>query len=584
MNGMLRFALVGVLLAGVGHAQTTQRVSVDSAGIQGNGRSRTTSTSADGRYVAFESEATNLVAGDTNADSDVFVRDVQTSQTTRVSVDSSGAEVDGHSYSCSISDDGRYVTFTSDSSGLVAGDTNLFTDVFVRDRQTSQTTRVSVDSAAVQGNHNSVEPTISADGRYVAFISFATNLVPSDTNAAWDVFVHDRQTGQTVRASVDSAGAQSGVPIPSGPPSLSADGRYVAFVSLSTNLVPDDTNGMQDVFVRDLQLGLTTRVSVDSAGGQGNADADTPSISSDGHYVAFYSNATNIVVGDNGAGPDIFVHDRVTAQTTRVSVSSTGAEGNAGSYYPSISADGRYVAFFSSATNIAPGDTNFDPDVFVHDRQNGQTTRVSVDSSGVQGDNASHDPSISADGRFVAFSSWASNLVSGDTNGSYDVFLRDRGPGPITRFCFGDGTDGACPCGNNGDPGHGCANLFFPSGGLLRGFGIPSVSADSVLLQAQDLSGNVCVFFQGSAQMPPIVIDDGLGCVSGSIIRLGTKAVVGATSTYPQMGDFPVSVKGAVSPLGATRYYQAFYRNSAALFCPPAGTNRTNGLAVIWTP
>ncbi len=584
MNGKLRFITAGVILAGVSHAQTTQRVSVDSAGIQGNGRSRNASTSDDGRYVAFESEATNLVAGDTNTDSDVFVRDVQTSQTTRVSVDSAGAEVVGHSYNSSISGDGRYVAFQSESSGLVAGDTNLFMDVFVRDLQTSQTTRVSVDSAAVEGNHNSVEPAISADGRYVAFISFATNLVPSDTNAAWDVFVHDRQTGQTVRASVDSAGAESGVPIPSGPPSISADGRYVAFVSLSTNLVPGDTNGFQDVFVRDLQLGLTTRVSVDSGGAQGNSDADTPSISSDGHFVAFYSNASNLVVGDNAAGPDIFVHDRDTGATTRVSVSSSGAEGNAGSFDPSISGDGRSVAFFSSATNISPGDSNFEPDVFVHDRQNGQTTRVSVDSSGVQGNNDSQVPSISADGRFVAFSSWASNLVPGDTNGQYEVFLRDRGPGPITRFCFGDGTEAACPCGNNGDPGHGCANLFFPSGGLLRGFGIPSVSADSVLLQAQDLSGNVCIFFQGSAQMPATVIDDGLGCVSGSIIRLGTKAVVGATSTYPQAGDFSVSVKGAVSPLGATRYYQSFYRNSAPLFCPPAGTNRTNGLAVIWTP
>lgn len=153
-----------------------------------------------------------------------------------------------------------------------------------------------------------------------------------------------------------------------------------------------------------------------------------------------------------------------------------------------------------------------------------------------------------------------------------------------TGYCFGDGSTTACPCGNNGDPGHGCANSIFASGGFLAGYGTPSVSADSLELEAQHVSGNICVFLQGSAQLDATVIDDGLGCVGGSLIRLGTTPVINATSTYPQPANLPISIKGAVSPLGATRYYQTVYRNSAASFCPPAATNRTNGAIVIWTP
>jgi hypothetical protein len=154
----------------------------------------------------------------------------------------------------------------------------------------------------------------------------------------------------------------------------------------------------------------------------------------------------------------------------------------------------------------------------------------------------------------------------------------------VTGFCFGDGSLVACPCGNNGASGNGCANSFFPGGGRLRGLGVPTVAADSMVLEAQDLSGNVCVFFQGDGQSAPSAIDDGLGCVAGALIRLGTKSVVGATAIYPGPGDLSVSVKGAVGPLGGTRYYQAFYRNAAPAFCPPATTNRTNGLIIVWSP
>jgi Tol biopolymer transport system component len=345
---------------------TTGRVSVDSAGAQENSSSYQSDISADGRYVAFMSFASNLVAGDTNGFYDIFVHDRVTGTTERVSVDSAGAQGNGQSLNPSISADGRYVAFHSDAINLVPGDTNPAGDIFVHDRVTGATERVSVDSAAAQGNGGSYAPSISADGRYVAFNSLASNLVPGDTNGAPDVFVHDRATGKTKRVSVGSAGAQGNDW--SYAPSISGDGRYVAFDSSASNLVPGDTNGSDDVFVHDRLTGTTERVSVDSAGVEGHSYSDSPSISADGRYVAFNSDAITLVLGDTNGVLDVFVHDRVTGATERVSVDSAGAQGNGGSYAPSISAHGRYVAFLSTASNLVSGDTNNNDDVFVHDR------------------------------------------------------------------------------------------------------------------------------------------------------------------------------------------------------------------------
>jgi Tol biopolymer transport system component len=407
----------------------TTRVSVASDGTQGNDISAYHSISADGRYVAFWSEASNLVPGDTNGWPDIFVHDRQTGQTSRVSVASDGTQGNGWSgYYPSISADGRYVTFYSHASNLVPGDTSNVPDVFVHNRQTGQTTRVSVASDGTQGNDGSWFPSISADGRYVAFLSRASNLVPGDINRWWyDVFVHDRQTGQTTRVSVASDGTQGNGGSRWLPPSISADGRYVAFSSDASNLVPGDTNAAPDVFVHDRQTGHTSRVSVASDGTQGNAGSVGHSISADGRYVAFASGASNLVPGDTNNYTDVFVHDRQTGQTSRVSVASDGTQGNRYSSRPSISADGRYVAFISEASNLVPGDTNAAIDIFIHDRQTGQTTRVSVASDGTQGNNHSDSPSISAVGRYVAFHSDASNLVPGDTNNAQDVFVHDRG-------------------------------------------------------------------------------------------------------------------------------------------------------------
>ncbi len=280
--------------------------------------------------------------------------------------------------------------------------------------------RVSVASDGTQANSSSTVVTVSADGRYVAFESIASNLVSGDTNGVRDIFVHDRQTGQTTRISVASDGTQANGN--SFSPALSADGRFVAFDSFANNLVSGDTNGLNDIFVHDRQTGQTTHVSVASDSTWGNSSSARPALSADGRYVAFDSFANNLVSGDTNNFQDVFVHDRQTGQTTRVSVAGDGSQGNSPSFSVAISADGRYIVFGSASNNLVSGDTNGASDIFVHDRQTGQTTRVSVALSGAQSNSPSRGPAISADGRHVAFESDASNLVGGDTNGFRDAF------------------------------------------------------------------------------------------------------------------------------------------------------------------
>jgi Tol biopolymer transport system component len=401
----------------------TERVSVDDAGGQVNAGSGEPSVSGDGRYVAFVSEASNLVV-DTNDSQDVFVHDRDTGKTERVSVDSAGEEANSHSFTASISADGRYVAFLSSASNLVPGDTNGWIDAFVHDRETGRTELVSVNSAGGQLNDRTEEVQVAADGRYLAFSTRASNVVAADTNGEWDVFVHDRETGATERVSVDSAGGQADRG--SYGPSISADGRQVAFASAASDLVPGDSNGRDDVFVHDRATGDTERMSIDSAGGEANSGSFEVSISADGNHVAFASLASNLVHGDSNGRLDVFVHDRGTGNTQRASIDSAGGQLDANSSAPAISADGRQVAFQSDAASAVAGDTNGVTDVFVRDREIGRTERVSVDSAGRQANRESYGPLISADGGVVAFSSEATNLVPGDSNGMPDVFVHIR--------------------------------------------------------------------------------------------------------------------------------------------------------------
>ena len=366
---------------------TTARVSLDSAGNQGDDASRWPDISGDGRYVAFFADASNLVPGDTNGRSDVFVHDRLTGVTERVSIDSSGNQGNDTSHFGNLSGDGRYVVFLSEASNLVAGDTNGWPDVFVHDRQTAVTELVSVDSSGNQGNggspgayYDASTVTISLDGRYVAFESSASNLVAGDTNLVEDVFVHDRQTGVTQRVSVSSSGTQGNAW--SLIPDISVDGRYVAFSSEASNLVSIDLNDTWDVFVYDRQTGAMDRASISSFGGEGNGASLVGVVSGDGRFVAFKSSATNLVANDINGFDDVFVRDRLTGVTQLISKGNFGALGNGHSRSPSISPDGRFVAFMSAASTLVGGDTNDVEDAFLYDSQTSQIERINLDSFG----------------------------------------------------------------------------------------------------------------------------------------------------------------------------------------------------------
>jgi Tol biopolymer transport system component len=403
----------------------TTRVSVGPAGLQANRGSGYPSVSADGSCIAFESSASNLVIDDTNTGSDIFVHYLSSKQTVRVSVASHGAQANAESYRPALSPDGRFVAFWSAATNLVPGDTNDRWDVFLHDCATGETQRVSVLSGGAEGAGDYYQGSPPAPSAFARFIAFDTEapLVPADTNRVYDVYVYDRFTGETTCVSVPTGSHR-----PCGTaqqPSISADGRYVTF-STATALVPEDTNSNWDVYLHDRLTGQTRRVSVASDGAQGSDRSWGGCLSSDGRFVAFVSRANNLVPGDTNRADDVFVHELATGKTERVSVASGGAQADGPSDTPSLSADGRYVLFRSAANNLVPDDTNFTSDIFLHDRLTGATVRVSVGTGGRQADSWSAQPAGSADARYVAFQSPASNLVPGDTNRYEDVFVHDR--------------------------------------------------------------------------------------------------------------------------------------------------------------
>ncbi len=408
---------------------TTERLSVSTSGAQANGWSILPVISANGRYVVFSSAANNLVSGDTNEHSDIFLRDLWERTTRRVSVTDKSEEANADCTQPDISADGLYVTFFSSASNLVLHDTNGVADVFVVNNETREIKRVSVSSLGEEGKGASNSAHISRDGRYVGFSSWASNLVSGDTNWFWDAFLHDRETGKTERISVSSSGGDSDGESYYG--AISADGRYVAFSSSAYNLVGGTFSWFHAVYLRDRQYKINERVSVSNSGQPADDHCNFGGMSDDARYIVFSSEASNLVDDDTNWKSDIFVRDRQTGTTERVSVSSSGEQGDEHSYSASISADGRFVAFMSRASNLVPGDTNDLWDIFVHDRKTKETTRVSVSSTGEEANGSSWNLSISADGRFVVFSSEASNLVSGDTNGKEDIFIHDRCPGLI---------------------------------------------------------------------------------------------------------------------------------------------------------
>ena len=348
-------------------------------------------------------------------------------RTRRVSVAADGSQVGGGGEFPLVNGDGRFVAFASKSSKLVPGDDNGAMDVFVRDRQERTTEMVSVSSTGELGDGTSFAEAMSADGRFVVFKSVASNFAEGDVDPgleeALDVFIRDREMGVTERISVNSDGeAALG---PSFSADVSDDGRFVVFESGAMNLSDIDLDRTFDIFVRDRELGTTELVSVSSTGEAGNFSSSDPSISGDGRFVVFDSGADNYSEGDSNQAYDSFVHDRSTGTTEIVSVDSAGDLGRWGGASPEITPDGRFV-LFSSLSKLVPRDTNKKEDAYLHNLETGRTTRVSRSSSGRQGNGHSGPSGISDDGRYVSFGSYATNLVPNDTNGEWDYFRFDR--------------------------------------------------------------------------------------------------------------------------------------------------------------
>lgn len=469
-----------------GAAQRLQRVSVDTGGGQITGGTSSNdpavALSADGRFVAFVVDSTTLFPADANNTNDAFVRDRDTDAdgifdepgavaTTLVSYDSTNTTTaNGPSFYPRLSGDGRYVVFFSTASDVVAGDTNAFGDVFVRDRLTNATVRVSVDSnrnQAVGGNSGDQIMSVSADGRYVAFASGATNLVAGDNNGRIDIFVHDRDADgnttfdepggvRTVRVSVASDGTQSNGD--SGVAHMTPDGRFVAFQSGASNLVPDDSNGVIDVFLHDRDAdgngvfdetgsGQTTteRVNVSSSGTPAapGTSNEMPWLSRDGRYVAFSSTASLAPGDPDGGGlQDAFVRDRVEGTTALVSLNS--AEGDSGGNVGALgfSDDGRYLALGGIAGNLVPGAVPIDTAAYVRDLVTSATALASVYPDTQQANQLTvQGMALSGDGRYVAFGTVAA-MIPADTNGRLDYYVYgpDIGSGDVSGDGLADDT------------------------------------------------------------------------------------------------------------------------------------------------
>jgi len=346
-----------------------------------------------------------------------------------VSSDESGTEGNSYSYSPNVSRDGSFVVFQSSSNNLVSGDTNGRTDIFIKNLSSGDIERVSTDAAGNQSNNYSSQPFTDADGNVVAFGSSASNLVADDTNGQHDIFVKNLDTGDVQRANTASDGTQANNY--SYYPTLSADGNKVVFTSSASNLTTNDGNGRYDVFVKDLDTGVTTLVSDNTSGISGNGDSRQGWISADGNHVVFQSNASDLVAGDTNSRQDIFIKDLTTGVTTLVS-SDGATQANQYSLDASVSADGGVVVFTTIATNFTGSSSNY-YDIWAKDMTTGDLTLVNTDASGNSVSGTSYDPEISADGRYVTFYSSA-NLVPGSYTGYHEIYRKDLLTGEIEQI------------------------------------------------------------------------------------------------------------------------------------------------------
>jgi len=545
---------------------STQCVSRDSTGAQANGASSPASFAADGRLVLFQSDATNLAPADVNQASDVFVHDRSTGVTSLVSQSIAGVPGNAASFSATITPDGRFVAFASSSSDLVLNDANgQMSDMFVRDRLLGTTELVSLSTSGEQGDGDSGWGAISADARYVAFLSRATNLVAGSPYGTSEVYLRDRATGTTTLVSVSSSGEAANGDC--WDVAISADGRIVSFSSVAANLVPGDTNDVNDVFVRNVATGSTRCVSINAAGVPGNAWCYNGALSADGRFASFAGYATDLIPGGTNGQCQEFVRDLLTDSTEIVSVDSSGAQGNDYSWPGNITADGRFVSFGSMATNLAPGDAANWEDSFVHDRVTGQTFLAGLTSTDQPCQFGSYGGRISPDGRYVAFSGQGADIVPGGTHGSVLLFVRDLEgcESTVATYCAaGTTTNGCVPA--------------------ISSSGTPSASAGSgFTIHVASVEGHKNgMFFYGLAGPESVVWGASFLCVRSPLQRTGVIASGGASGSCA--GQLSIdwnayiathpSALGSPFASGETVWAQAMFRDPAA----PGGSNASDAL------
>lgn len=413
-------------------ADLVQRVSLGRIGAEGDSDSFRPSISADGQSVVFLSTAENLVENDTNGLQDVFLFERDSKRISRITVGYDGSEPNGPSSDARISSDGRFVALVSEASNLVPDDTNGTTDVFLYDVESGNIGLVSKAANGEQGDDRSLQPSISGNGRFVAFVSLADNLHEADDNGVSDVYVYDRDEERLELATVDDEGALANHH--SKHAAISDDGRYVAFQSMATNLVDADEDDMWDIYVRDRQEAVTELISRNLEGRAGSMESQRPSISADGRYIAFESWADDLVAGDQNYYSDVFVMDRHTGGMELASMGNDGEQAGDVNGGAVISADGRFVAFSSMAGNLVSNDQNQMFDVYLRDRHTHRTQLISINLDGQAGGGVSISPALTAAGTFIVFDSGAEDLVLNDTNQHIDVFVFNTSAAGTARY------------------------------------------------------------------------------------------------------------------------------------------------------
>ncbi|HEV2748182.1 MAG TPA: Ig-like domain-containing protein [Allosphingosinicella sp.] len=496
-------------------APTVTRASVSLSGSQGNDGGSDATLSLDGRYLAFTSYSGNLVEGDTNlassqfsnSASDIFVRDLVTGELTRVSLNAAGGQANGDSQDASLSSNGRFVAFESTATNLVNGDANGTTDVFVKDLRTGSVVCATVDASGEQLASGGIDAVISPDGRFVAFSS---NTAVSADEVIRNIYVKNLSTGALTLVSSNAAGEQAdGF---SFNPSFSSNGRYVAFASEASNLVAGDTNGARDIFVKDLVTGSVRRVNTNAAGEQADANSDTDAfISADGRYVAFTSFANNLVEGMTGFNRDVYVKDLTTGEVVCVSPGIGGARANSYSFDPMLSADGQLVAFRSMASNLVADDSNFADDIFVFNLETGELTRESLSATGVQGSAGSQRPWLSADGTLLAFESLAANLAPDPSNGRNHVYV---------RTLVDPATDVIAPILTAAAPADG-SGLFQPDGNIVLTFS-----------EAVKIGSGLITITNGAGDTRQISVANGQVTIEGNVVTINPNADLIAGTAY----------------------------------------------------